>query len=259
MCEYGTNLRDQTFDTRIAATTALKSFFLGSQQPGTIRPWNDKQYLTIFSALYDGLIDDDDEIREVAASAAAGLTSRYMVASEAADYLVSWLAERFGKDQEFGAHVVCRMVGQGGVSLSNSGGEVLTPAEKEIKKALDFDDSLFAAEEQNLFVDEVRETGRWRGGAFYGLGEGEAVKVLVKWVVEGLEYIVSLVGTVDGPLGWTTDQHVFAVCARVVMCARGLVKRGDGGEEVGRLLERFRSVGEGGRVHGVLLEMAGEV
>ena len=47
-----------------------------------------------------------------------------------------------------------------------------------------------------------------------GMGEG-----LRKWVVEGLGYIVQLAGmATDGPLGWTTDQHVFAVCARVVMC-----------------------------------------
>ena len=74
-----------------------------------------------------------------------------------------------------------------------------------------------------------------------------------------MEYINRLVESekVDGPLGWTTDQHVFAVCARVVLCAVALVKRGGGGcEEVGRLLARFRSVGEKGRVHGVLLEMA---
>ena len=37
------------------------------------------------------------------------------------------------------------------------------------------------------------------------------------------------------------------------------MERGDGNGEVGGLLERFRAEGREGRVHGVLLEMAGGV
>ena len=88
-----------------------------------------------------------------------------MVASEAADFLVGWLGGRFGEDGEmenggeFGRMVVGRMVG----TARGSAGLGSSSAEKEITLALDFDDSLFAAEEQNLFIDEVRETGRWSG------------------------------------------------------------------------------------------------
>lgn len=273
----------QTFYTRIAATEALKSFFLGSCRPGAdpdarSPTWSEPKYLPIFSALYESLIDDDDEIREVAASAAAALTGRYMVAPEAANNLIAWLSQKFRNgakgQEEFTRYVVCRLVGQQGLLLSlPTKGETsipLTSAEKLLQKALDFDDSLFAAEEQNLFIDEVRETLRWREHGFpalFGGGSTRFSRCLVEWTRDGLEYILRLVSSRkegDGPLGWASDQHVFAICARVILCARGMVRQNATamGEqekvvlEVGELLEQFRVVGEKMKVHGSLLEMA---
>lgn len=136
------------------------------------------------------------------------------------------------------------------------------PAEAQLERALDFDDSLFATEEQNLFVDEVRETERWArlGGLVEGeAGDDEAVGELVRWVEGGLRGVLKVVAGErgeDGPLGWTADQHVFAVVARVVICA-GVVEgteRGRGAG-IGGLLEEWRGVAGGKRVHGALLEM----
>ncbi|KAK4212914.1 thyroid adenoma-associated protein [Rhypophila decipiens] len=262
---------ENTFDTRHAATEALKSFFLGSsshQQESANKTWSSK-YLPIFSALYDSLLDDDDEVREVASSAASALTGQYFVAPEAANNLVTLLSQRFSHhdNKEFARYVLCRLVGQPGhllsltTSLSTAKIE-LTPAKSLLQKALDFDDSLFAAEEQNLFIDEVRETMRWRERAFSSaLAATASGNELVEWTEQGLEYIISLAEKEkDGPLGWTSDQHVFAVCARVVLCAGGIFKSfgttDAGRREVGELLEKFRVVGERMRVHGSLLEMA---
>lgn len=133
-------------------------------------------------------------------------------------------------------------------------------AEAQLERALDFDDSLFATEEQNLFVDEVRETERW---VHAGLVEGgddddEAVGELVRWVEGGLKGVLRVAGErgEDGPLGWTADQHVFAVVARVVMCAGAVegTERGRGAG-IGGLLEEWRVLGGRTRVHGALLEM----
>ncbi|KAM7191443.1 thyroid adenoma-associated protein [Rhypophila sp. PSN 637] len=282
---------ENTFDTRFAAAEALKSFFLGSsssQQRGTdaLKYWaSSPKYLPIFSALYDSLIDDDDEVREVASSAASALTGRYMVAPEAAGNLVTFLNDKFShhddnnnnkaqQEEEFARYVLCRVVGQPGhllslTPLSKTAKKIekLTPAKSILQKALDFDDALFAAEEQNLFIDEVRETMRWRDRAFSSaLATTTASEAsrngLVEWTQQGLEYILSLAAEKeeDGPLGWTSDQHVFAVCARVILCAGAIVSSfGDtdsGRREVGELLEKFMVVGERMRVHGSLLEMA---
>jgi hypothetical protein len=215
----------------------------------------DAKYLPVLSALYDSLTDDDDEVREAAASAASSLIGAPAVAPTAADGLVTWLRQHFGESTEFAERVVCRMVGQ-----PYSAGGQLVPAEEQLRRAMDFDDSLFAAEEQNLFIDEVRDTARWRGafeGLSLGLSGGEASLVggLKTWVLDGLRCLIGLAETEDGPLGWTSDQHVFAVCARVLLCAVAIGRTGQDSGIVG-LLREFRAVGERGRVHGSLLQMA---
>ncbi|SPQ22502.1 a67df824-cbe3-47f5-a1c1-ad67fc52839f [Thermothielavioides terrestris] len=242
---------DNPFDTRYAAAVALRSFFSGARRLSL-----DSKYLPVLSALYDGLIDDDEEVREAAASAASALTGAAAVAPAAADGLVGWLRERFGESEEFRARLVCRMVGQ---AYTLPGPLQLVPAEKQLCKALDFDDSLFAAEEQNLFIDEVRETARWRR-AFADLrhsGEDQSFGCLKSWVEEGLNCLIGLAQEEDGPLGWTSNQHVFAVCARVLLSAVAITGIGqDEGAVIVELLRKFREVGEKCRIHGSLLSMA---
>ena len=217
----------------------------------------------------------------MAATAASHILGTPLVAPTAADRLVPWLQKQFGSSAEFKARVVCRMVGQPYRHHHDSRDlqpKLRPSAEEQLRKALDFDDSLFAAEEQNLFLDEVRETARWRGGAFQGLrfrrlpgsddkngdeggDDDKALGCLKTWVEAGLRCLIGLVVAEreDGPLGWTSDQHVFAVCARILLCAVAITRAaGEGAGEgtVGLLLGEFREVGEKGRIHGSLLEMA---
>ena len=258
---------DNTFDTRFAAATALKSFF--STVPTTS---SDAMYLPVLSALYDALIDDDDEVREAAAAAAAPIIGQQMVAPSAADRLAQVITQQFSGVEEFKKQVVCRMTGTTAPLLSllpdaKSSSLELVSAETQFLKAMDFDDSLFATEEQNLFIDEVRETRRWAAGALQafttqgGSDSSEALAKLTEWVEEGLKCLVKFMREEkdgkarDGPLGWTSDQHVFAVVARVLLCA-GVVA-GGGDEGVKRLLDEFRTVGVEANVHGLLMEMAG--
>ena len=214
---------------------------------------NNPAYLPLLSALYESLIDDDDEVRSAAATAASALTGTTAIAPTAADNLVHWLREHYaGRSDEFAARVVSRMVGQPYSADSLRP----VPAAEMLRTAMDFDDSLFAAEEQNLFVDEVRETGRWRGALV--AGESSSGRCLEEWVEAGLRCLIGLVAERrDGPLGWTSDQHVFAVCARVLMCAVAVAaRRGEGAGGGGELLREFREVGGRAGIHGSLLAMA---
>ncbi|CCC10606.1 unnamed protein product [Sordaria macrospora k-hell] len=134
---------------------------------------------------------------------------------------------------------------------------------EQLLTALQFDDSLFATEEQNLFIDEVRETRRWqreliaRASGSDNMTSGPAFAKLSKWTEEGLKYLVRMVReNNDGPLGWTSDQHVFAACARVLLCAVAVVKAVGAESVVGEALKKFREVGEKGGLHGSLLEIA---
>jgi hypothetical protein len=217
----------------------------------------DTRHLPVLSALYESLIDDDDEVREAAALAASSLIGTTAVAPTAADGLVPWLREHFGESEEFRARVVCRMVGQ-----PYSADVRLVPAEEQLRKAMEFDDSLFAAEDQNLFIDEVREAVRWRGALVVDSSGGEtgssssSVGCLKEWVEAGLGCLIGLAEREDGPLGWTSDQHVFAICARVLVCAVAVAGTGKQ-TGVAELLREFRAVGARSGIHGSLLAMAG--
>ncbi len=178
----------------------------------------------------------------------------------AADQLVEWLRTKFGDHPEFRQHLVYRMTGQTPrlvLDAADSRELQLVPADEQLRKAMDFDDSLFATEEQNLFIDEIKEAVRWRS-AFESIdaGDGDAVsRALREWTEAGLRCLIGLAEKEDGPLGWTSDQHVFAGCARVLLCAVA-VSKGGKSLVVEELLERFRGVGERVRVHGSLLAMA---
>lgn len=239
---------------------ALRSFLTRSRD----HSWGAEYLPALSSALYDGLIDDDDEVRDAAAGAASRAIGAYAVAPTAADGLVLWLAGRFGETDEFRWRVICRMVGQQQQQAYSPGEVRLTPAESQLREALQFDDSLFVTEEQNLFVDEVRDTTRWRR-AFERMrwntaGEEPSFRCLREWVMGGLRCLIGLAQREeegeDGPLGWTSDQHVFAVCARVLLCAVAIARVSEDDVEVVELLREFDTVGGKARVHGSLLEMS---
>ncbi|KAK3682638.1 putative death-receptor fusion protein-domain-containing protein [Podospora appendiculata] len=249
---------DNDFDTRFAVAQALQSFFVGVRTHAT---WG-AEYLPALLALYDSLVDDDDEVREAAALAAVSVIDRSAVPPAAADHLVAFLRAHFGALQEFKLHLVSRMTGQPpALTLSPPTTANLITASQQLRQAMDFDDALFAAEEQNLYIDEVRETLRWKlalqGLVADGLwGETEEASAQLKaWTHEGLGCLVQLAGEkADGPLGWTSDQHVFAVGARVLLCTAALVGAGECGE-VKELVEKLKGVGKVARVHGSLSEM----
>ncbi|KAH7631737.1 hypothetical protein SMAC4_06453 [Sordaria macrospora] len=247
---------DNTFDTRYAASSSLTSFFTGFV-PSTWSP----AFIPALSALYDALIDDDDEVRDLASAAAAPVIGQQMVPPSAADRLAVWMSETFFGEAEFQDHLVFHLTtGSSPVAEKSTD---LTSAAEQLLTALQFDDSLFATEEQNLFIDEVRETRRWqreliaRASGSDNMTSGPAFAKLSKWTEEGLKYLVRMVReNNDGPLGWTSDQHVFAACARVLLCAVAVVKAVGAESVVGEALKKFREVGEKGGLHGSLLEIA---
>ncbi|KAL2164432.1 hypothetical protein VTH06DRAFT_3648 [Thermothelomyces fergusii] len=245
----------QPFDMRYAAASALKFFFTGAR----VSSW-DTQYLPCFSALYESLIDDDEDVREVAAVAASAIMGTPAIAPTAADNLVPWLVHEFGGSAELQSRVICRMVGQ---PYTHDEDLRLVPAEDQFRKAMDLDDSLFAAEEQNLFIDEVRETVRWRGAfvEMVRLAGGKSdgpLGSLKAWVESGLRCLIKITREKEeeGPLGWASDQHAFAVCARILLCAVAITEVTKEAGEIMELLRQLREAGGQNWFHGALMEMA---
>ncbi|KAK7908349.1 hypothetical protein PG985_015652 [Apiospora marii] len=246
-------LADNTFDNRMAAALSLTAFSrhvkLETKHDAHL-PW--------LLALYDALNDDDEEIREVAATATEPILGRSVVAMEGNRRLLAWLVEHYGATGEFRSQVACRMMGHYPLAskLSESVLGQWQPAEQQLASAMRFDDSLFVIEEQNLYIDEVREARRWRE-AFRGIsyengGQDGALAALVEWTSAGLQALAQLAESDDGVLGWASKPEVFAICDRVVNLGAALAGSHAGVKEG---LQRFFEAGQKSRVHGLLLAM----
>ncbi|KAI1212980.1 putative death-receptor fusion protein-domain-containing protein [Annulohypoxylon truncatum] len=283
-------MADRTFDTRIAAAQAMHSFSTSLNFDAPDNPL-DVAHLPWLLALYDSLNDDDDEVRAAAALAAAPLLSNQrLVSVEAGRRLLRRLLAWYGAADEFKAYVACRMTGHNvppSTSSSSSGNvptsslllSSWTPASAQLAEAMRFDDSLFVIEEQNLYVDEVREARRW-SDLFSSLpspptppsssspssfpspssssssSPSAAETALSQWILAGLQTLTRLARSEprDGPLGWTSKPEVFAICARVLVGGAALAKAGRNAE-VGAALRGFRDEGRRADVHGLLLGM----
>ncbi|KAI1393468.1 putative death-receptor fusion protein-domain-containing protein [Hypoxylon trugodes] len=257
-------MAERTFDTRMAAVCAMRSFSTNTTNEFTTAA-SDPQHLPWLLALYDAINDDDDEVRATAASAAAPiLSNQHLVSVEAGQRLLQWLAIHYSTADEFRAHVACRMIEHippSNYSNAISFLENWIPAEVQLKEAMRFDDSLFVIEEQNLYIDEVRETRRWRD-VFESLPPSpsfsEPESTLHEWTLAGLITISRLVGSEAryGPLGWTSKPEVFAICARILISAAALVATGNSGsKDILDEMRQFRDEGRRVGIHGLLLGM----
>ncbi|KAH7041120.1 putative death-receptor fusion protein-domain-containing protein [Microdochium trichocladiopsis] len=273
---------DQTFDTRFAAASAMLSIstamrlspalpdstVTNNDNDNTSNPSPppplDEAHLPWLLALYDSLDDDDDEVRAVAAAATGNILlpghggAQALASIEAAARLLAWLCEQFGSGSssaiEFRAEVACRLaVGQ------NTGGYEDTetswpPADEQLRLAMRFDDALFVVEEQNLYVDEVREAQRWRAALIAcfprllssssSLESHPVLEALSTWTLEALQTLNRIAAGDDeggegkeaeeqkekqrqqgrdGPLGWTSKPAVYAICYRILTCGVSLV------------------------------------
>lgn len=305
-----------TFDMRMAAACALLSFANGIRlirtEDDAHRPdssdssfGSDASFLPFLLALYATLIDDDEEIREVGAIAAAQVMSSSalkntppppsalalaLVAVDAADALLSWLGAHFGQTNEFRAYVTCRLVGSPLVTIDIGVQDLQAwaPPGAQFAEALRVDESLFAVEEQNLFVDEVRETERW-AAVFRGLpwdvdeigdAPGEARTVLIMdsslsalrtWTEDALRLLAAqMAQNDDGPLGWASNPAAYELCHRVLVCGKVLSEllggagagagagKGDDDDDhhnntLAPLLDRIKEAGGQSRLHGLLM------
>ncbi|KAL6356365.1 hypothetical protein LRP88_09961 [Fusarium phalaenopsidis] len=246
-------LDDKDFDTRLAAAESLCSFFVGIEDE---QDWAREEHLPALLALYDSLNDDDDDVREVGSAAVKSILGQALVPIEAANRLLSWLSQRFGHDSTFRQVVVRRIMGD--VRFPTPESHTASVSD-QLQNAMKFDDSLFVIEEQNLFVDEVRETQRWVS-VYESLSweaKDPALEALTEWSGAGIDEMRRLVGEEDGPLGYGSKPEVFAILSRVVYASAALVK--ERRHPDGRLLEGVDKFGsalrEGhGHMSGLLLQ-----
>ncbi|KAK1535510.1 hypothetical protein CPAR01_09052 [Colletotrichum paranaense] len=275
------------FDTRIAAAASLASFFSATTSTSSTTADQhqaeaeaEAPLLPALIALYDALNDDDDEVRDLASLSAKHILSAPLAPLDAASSLLSYIATTYRDSPALHSLLASRVTGQVSSDAANdtetTAATQWSTAESQLSAALRFDDSLFAIEEQNLFIDEVRESKRWAAvfqDVFSSISDSSSTsataaaahKALTTWTSAGLDALLALTSQPshadDGPLGWTSDPDVYAVCARVLLAATALTKVNvvgggvDGREALKEKLEKLRDVGQRGRLHGLLLEM----
>jgi hypothetical protein len=207
--------------------------------------------------LYDILNDDDDEVRDVGSAVARNILGLPLVPIEAANSLAAWMAEMLGESAVFRANAAARLVGGRGILASS---EEWTTADDQLNAALAFDNSLFVVEEQNLFIDEVREAKRWRQvfQALPWVAADSSLLDLDSWLTGGLRRMRRIMEQADCPLGWASNPQVFAICSRVLLGSAAITSKGYASKELLDALSGLKSglaatEGTPGHVSGLLI------
>lgn len=175
--------------------------------------------LEILFVLYEMLQDDDEELREYAASACSIVlfqdTPVLKLPFAASAELADVLPKTHGSSPRLFERSLCRFLGQ------NDQDRLFTPVSELLQEYLKESTTLFAAEKQNLYLNEIKEIGVWMdclSRLSYGDSHLPLARKFYSWVMDGLDALVETSrskGT-DGILGWTRELDVFVTGLRVI-------------------------------------------
>ena len=174
--------------------------------------------------LYDCLNDDDGEIRDIAATAtcrflalwnpkAIATTLSPLTASTRLAILISGVPELSSISRKL---AIQRMTN----SVLDT--EKLSPsAVQRLETAMIVDDTaLFAAEKQNLYVDEFRESNIWAAVLKKQSPKNKYVEALEMWACEGLQRLCDMMEVYpNGALGWSSKPDVFLLATQLINTA----------------------------------------
>ena len=260
----------QDFTLRLSAINSLRGFTLvlyRSQVPIS-RPTSERLISLLFT-LYDALNDDDEELRFLAAEAAAMLLRTFGVRCPLLNPVPiiaqQMLAQYLVKHHHRSSHVLTGALDR----LTGSG--VFVNVEERLIAALEDDDALFVVEKQNLYMDPVREAWFWCRVLQHLHAcslPHQVLKAFGRWTARGttaLKAHTALVG--DGPLGWTSKPEVFALGMQVIHAAEvvlkwrthGVTSLGVSGSEVRRALREWADVGMERKLHPLWVEAVEEL
>lgn len=197
----------------------------------------DAVLLDIYLVLYDLLNDDDDEIRDVAASAASWVLSHSSVSPNAdvtlaplnaSTLLADFIIDNYKDSAYLGQRVLRYLTGQEPRISGSDEFSHLVAVSDQIKEYRQESTVLFEEEKQNLFIDDVREVEVW-SRALLRLTRSTYTKISLDetsaWAYDGLTYFCSLVGSEkepDGLLGWVSKPEIFNLGLRVIVISSAL-------------------------------------
>lgn len=248
------------FDTRFAAVqslSALSSIWTLDARSKTTRA----PLLALALVLYDLLNDDDDEIRNIAASASTSLLraqdckkTEATVPLLTSHHLALFLASTFPSSRNLANEAVQRLLGTTSTSTSTSPDAEFVAVLAEARKE---DTALFATEKQNLYKDDALDAVVWSRVLLSITLPPQLLSQLSMWVRDGLSALTATMEKEgDGALGWSSKSEVFTLGIRVICAAEVLVLSG-GGEVRGvvmRALREFADVCGKREGHGLWFE-----
>lgn len=230
------------------------------------------EILPCLITLYDTLNDDDDEVRELGAQIVSSIVGKNLIPLAGCEEFAEWLRLKYPQDQMFGWNTICRVTGSDDFIFHGAYAGLSSP-EDQLSAAMEQDDALFVEEEQNLFIDEVREARLWSEILLRNFkmleseGSGEQYwqqyTHLAKWIMDALQKLNELMEKDDGPLGWTAKPSMFAICTRILLVSNALLEsKGRLSEnissilrqgEIGEAINLFRDLSERNHIHPSLL------
>lgn len=232
----------QDLDTRYAAASALSSFYTKIQHLSDLPSC---VLLPCHLAMYDCLNDDDSEIREIAARAFSIWSSESLTPMAAQKALADSMVKHYASHLLLPWNIVSRMTGSLEIVLSESH-DLGSPAAM-FEAALNVDNTLFVEEDQNLYIDEVREVKFWgdvferlffqdnvREGDDYSISSDKApISALLSWTVDAVKALNRIVQQ-DGVLGWSSKPPAFSACMRTIICASALLELNEGNRQLAK-------------------------
>ncbi|KAL4803456.1 putative death-receptor fusion protein-domain-containing protein [Aspergillus unguis] len=287
--EWATRLRsalseETEFTTRYAAVTSIGAFAKTYRPPGT-PPRVDKSLLEIYLILYDLLNDDDEELRDLAASTASCILSYSCVSPDkavalsplnASEMFASFIAKTYADSQLLVTRAIRYILGlEPRVGDSTSGSRhsragVLNPmpVSKITAELRQESTILFEEEKQNLFIETIREIDVWSSVLTKLNKEAydqQTLNEVYGWICDGLACLSDILSSPngeDGLLGWMAKPEAYTLGVRVIslavvltseqFSALGLLE--DANTVLGQRLKHLLDTGKSGLLHIDLLE-----
>ena len=213
----------------------------------------------MYIALYDLLLDDDEDVRDNAAAVAsvflatsinqADIPNIFLMPPAASLSLLQYFKTKLNESVLLFAEAAYRLTGTcslfkcgpveidmlgiddgetNGSSVKSSNADripfiFIRPVREIMQDVKRQDNTLFAEEKQNLFVDLVKEAENW---ALVLMNSNQFREVqpitssIENWTMQGLKVLIETANEEDGPLGWSTKPDVFILGMRVLLAAK---------------------------------------
>ena len=210
--------RKQEYPLRIAAVSSLHGLLLARD---SIKHLPEELRVKYCLAVYDCLLDDDEDVRSIGAQVAVKIVKGLDIVTESDDVVPDVAARMLSShmnsaypDSAILAFGCCkRLLGQ------HFDHHLLSP-KNLLHKALQADTTLFGEEKQNLYLDEIKEAQLW-SRLLKSMSKDSSLRhiadVLRSWAIDGIECLTTKAEVEeDGALGWATNPEVLTLGMRVL-------------------------------------------